>query len=191
MDKLKKFLFQKNAPFILGVALILTGTIVLLFPGTSLKTICSVLGIIVAVKGALKLFKYIKEKNEDTQNTLDLISGVLIILSALVLILHPQKILSVIPVLIGIAVLIYGISSFFGKATSLFSKISSIITIIIGVGIIGSPFALAEAVTSVIGIAMIVLGVLSIIKNAQIKKVQNLLNPSDGYTEVEFTDVDE
>lgn len=191
MDKLKKFLFQKNAPFILGVALILTGAIVLLFPGTSLKTICSVLGIIVAVKGALKLFKYIKEKNEDTQNTLDLISGVLIILSALVLILHPQKILSVIPVLIGIAVLIYGISSFFGKATSLFSKISSIITIIIGVGIIGSPFALAEAVTSVIGIAMIVLGVLSIIKNTQIKKVQNLLNPSDGYTEVEFTDVDE
>ena len=191
MDKLKKFLFQENAPFILGVALILIGAIVLLFPGTSLKTICSVLGIIVAVKGALKLFKYIKEKNEDTQNTLDLISGVLIILSALVLILHPQKILSVIPVLIGIAVLIYGISSFFGKATSLFSKISSIITIIIGVGIIGSPFALAEAVTSVIGIAMIVLGVLSIIKNAQIKKVQNLLNPSDGYTEIEFTDVDE
>ena len=191
MDKLKKFLFQENAPFILGVALILIGAIVLLFPGTSLKTICSVLGIVVAVKGALKLFKYIKEKNEDTQNTLDLISGVLIILSALILILHPQKILSVIPVLIGIAVLIYGISSFFGKATSLFSKISAIITIIIGVGIIGSPFALAEAVTSVIGLAMIVLGILSIIKNTQIKKVQNLLNPSDGYTEVEFTDVDE
>lgn len=191
MDKLKKFLFQKNAPFILGAALIIIGVLILIFPGTSLKTVCSVLGIIVAVKGALKLFKYIKGKNEETQNMLDLISGVLIIMSALVLILHPQKILSVIPVLIGIAVLIYGISSFFGKATSLFSKISAIITIIIGVGIIGSPFALAEAVTSVIGLAMIVLGILSIIKNTQIKKVQNLLNPSDGYTEVEFTDVDE
>ena len=191
MDKIKKFLFQDNAPFIIGVTLIIIGAIILLFPGTSLKTVCSVLGVVVAIRGAMKLFKYIKEKNVETEKLSDLISGVLILLGALLLILHPEKLLSVIPVLIGIGVLIYGISSFFGKSSSLFSKISAVITIIIGAGIIGSPFKLAEAVTIVIGIAMIILGILSIIKNAQIKKVQNLLNPSDGYTEVEFTDVDD
>lgn len=191
MDKLKKFLFQDNAPFVLGIALIVIGTIILLLPGASLKTVCFILGLAVAVKGASKLFKYIKEKNTENENLYDLISGVLILLGALVLILHPQKLLSVIPVLIGIGVLIYGISSFFDKSSSLIPKISAVITIIIGAGIIGSPFAFAQAVTSIIGIALIILGVLSIIKQNRINKLQNLLNPSDGYTEVDFTDVDE
>lgn len=191
MNKLKKLIFNENSPFILGGAFILVGLLILLFPATSLKTVSRAIGVLITINGATKLCKYIKENNDDNGSFGDLLSAVLSLLGALFLILRPQKFVSIIPVLIGVGIVVYGIFSLLSKKSSVFSKICSALTIALGLAIIGSPFAFAQAVTSIIGIALIILGVLSIIKQNRINKLQNLLNPSDGYTEVDFTDVDE
>lgn len=191
MNKLKKLIFNENSPFILGGAFILVGILILLFPATSLKTVSRAIGILIAINGTTKLCKYIKENNDNNGRFGDLVSAVFSLLGALFLMLRPQKFVSIIPVLIGVGIVIYGVFSLLSKKTSIFSKICSALTIAAGIAIIGSPFAFAQAVTSVIGIALIILGVLSITKQKRINKLQNLLNPSDGYTEVDFTDINE
>ncbi len=87
--------------------------------------------------------------------------------------------------------MIYGISSLVGRG-SLIAKIFSVISIIIGATIIGAPFKLAEAVTSITGAALIIVGILAITKYGSIKSIRNAIQPKDdGYKEVEFTDVDD
>ncbi len=144
------------------------------------------------IKGATKLFKYTKDKQVEEEKLTDLISAVFTLIGALILILHPERLLSIIPVIIGLVILIYGISSLVGKSFSLISKTIAVFTIIVGAGIIGAPFKFAEAVTSITGVALIVVGVLAISKYKSIKDIRKALtSESDGYKEVEFTDVDE
>lgn len=189
MDKIKQYLQKFDIGLVFGIGMALLGLVLVILPGSSLTTVCTILGIGVAIKGGLKLFTYLKAKRVETENNADLISAIVTLLGAFVLISHPRRLISIIPMLIGIGVLIYGITSFF-KTNSLFSKVTSVITAIVGLGIIGSPFAFAEAVTLILGIALIIVGVIVTIKakNTIIPKIEN--KNDDGYTEVEFKDVE-
>ncbi len=189
MDKIKKHFQKYDIGFIFGIGMVLLGLILVILPGSSLTAVCTFLGIGVAIKGGLKLFSYLKAKQIETENNIDLISAIVTLLGAFVLISHPRKLLSIIPVLIGIGVLIYG-TTFFFKASGLFSKVTSVITAIVGLGIIGSPFAFAEAVTSILGIALIIVGVIVTIKSKNTITLKIEGKDDDGYTEVDFTDVE-
>ncbi len=186
MNKIKDF----NSNFIFGIGLIISGLILVILPGSALTTVCTILGIGVAIKGALKLIDYLKSKQINAENNADLFSAIVILLGAFVLIAHPRKLLSIIPMLIGIGIIVYGASSFF-KADTLFSKITSAVTFIVGIAIVGSPFAFAEVVTSVLGVALLIVGIITIIKTKNTVKLKIEDKPDDGYTEVDFTDVEE
>ena len=190
MDKIKK-LFQKwDIGIIFGIGLAVLGAILLILPGSSLTTVCLILGIGVAVKGASKLIAYLKAKQLEAEKNADLISSIIILIGAFILIAHPRKLLSIIPFLIGIGIIVYGAASFF-KGGSIFSKITSAVIFLVGVGIVSSPFAFAEAVTSILGVALIIVGIITAIKSkgSVIFKIED--KPDDGYTEVEFTDVED
>ena len=126
MDKLKNFLKKRDIGLVFGIGLSLLGLILLILPGSSLTTVCTVLGIGVAVKGGLKLLQYLKAKQIEAENNSDLVSAIVILVAAFILIAHPRKLISIIPMLIGIGIIVYGAFSFF-KAPTLFSKITSAI----------------------------------------------------------------
>lgn len=189
MDTIKKYFKKFDMGFIFGIGMVLLGLILVILPGSSLTTVCTILGIGVALKGGLKLFKYLKAKQIEAENNNDLVSATVTLIGAFILISHPRRLLSIIPMLIGIGILVYGITSFF-KARSLFSKITAVITAIIGLGIIGAPFAFAEAVTSILGVALIIVGIIMIIKTKDTITLKIEGKDDDGYTEVEFKDVE-
>ncbi len=191
MKKIIDFIKGSKYQLLFGAASVIFGLVILLLPGATLKTACFILGIGVAIKGVASLTAYIKAKNNGEERIFTLISGVLTLAGAFILMWHPQRLLSIIPVIIGFGVLVYGISSVLSKKSGIVSKIISVITIIIGVAIITSPFKLAEAVTSIMGLALIVIGILIIA--TEISFTQKIRFPEDenGYKEIEFTDVDE
>lgn len=185
MNKIKDF----NSNFIFGIGLIISGLILVILPGSALTTVCTILGVGVAVKGAIKLIGYLKAKQINAENSADLISAIVVLLGAFVLIAHPRRLLSIIPMLIGIGIIVYGASSFF-KANTLFSKITSAVIFIVGIGIVGSPFAFAEAVTSILGLALLIVGIITVIKSKNTVTLKIEDKPDDGYTEVDFRDID-
>ncbi len=188
MDKIKNLFKNWNIGLVFGIGLAVLGLILLVLPGSSLTTVCFILGVGVAVKGTIKLIGYLKAKQINAENSADLISAIVILLGAFVLIAHPRKLISIIPMLIGIGIIVYGATSFF-KANALFSKITSAIIFIVGIGIVGSPFAFAEAVTSILGIALIIVGIIVAIKTKNsTPKIE--AHGDDGYTEVDFKDVE-
>lgn len=189
MDKIKSFLKGFNSSFIFGLGLIISGLILVILPGSALTTVCTILGIGVGVKGALKLIACLKAKQVEAERNTDLISAIVILLAAFVLIAHPRRLLSIIPMLIGIGIIVYGASSFF-KAHTLFSKITSVVIFIVGIGIVSSPFAFAEVVTFVLGAALLIVGIITVIKSKNTATLKIEDKPDDGYTEVDFRDID-
>ncbi len=194
-DLLKKIPFPL-LPVLFGCAVALLGLVLMIAPETSLNTVCFAGGIVVLLKAAGKLPDCVKGLKNGTPRTTDLVSFVATVCVGIVLMVHPKPLLSVFPVIVGICTLIYGIVSFFTKGRgSLWGKIVAVITIILAIVVINSPMVLAEAATSISGIALFVIGVFMVISKfyaqKKLKEWDIEINPDDGYKEVEFTDVDE
>lgn len=185
-------------PVLFGAIIAILGFVLMIAPETSLNTVCFAGGIVVIVKALSKLFDYIKGLKNDTPRSTDLVSFVMTVCVGIVLMVHPKPLLSIFPVIVGICTLIYGIVSFFTKGRgSLLGKITSVITIILAIVVINSPMVLAEAATSISGIALFVIGVFMVASKFYAQKklkewdIEINTDPDDGYKEVEFRDVEE
>lgn len=146
--------------FATNLIIALSGLILLIFPETSLVTVCFILGITMLIKGISRI------------TSGSVVSGVFAIILAIILFLHPKTLLSVFPFIIGLIVLGYAIFSLKNKK-KLSNKISAVLMIICAVAIIIAPFKFATAVTSITGAVLLVLGLVLIISQITSKKKNN------------------
>lgn len=161
---MNKFKLQiPRIKLITNIIIALSGLFLLVFPETSLVTVCSILGISILIKGIGKILGG------------SVLSGVSSVVLAIILFLHPKILISVFPFIIGLIVLGYAIYSL-RKNTSTSSKILNVLMLIGGVVIIIAPLGFATALTSIIGAVLLVIGLILIFsqltekKNKQITK---------------------
>lgn len=196
MDKIKKLFKKFNSATPLAIAFIIVGLVLLVLPGITIKTVCLVLGIITLTKGIIKLIGYIKKSEANQGKTRELIGVIVTFAIAFVLVIHPERLLSIIPVLLGFGLFVYGIINILKANKTTLQTITSAIMMVTGLTIVAAPFAFAEALTAILGIALIILGVILIINNNKIIRLKSdieteLRTDENGYTEIDFKDVDE
>jgi uncharacterized membrane protein HdeD (DUF308 family) len=192
MKKLKRKLPDNIFNVIIGGAFAIVGLFVLLFPDTSLMTVCYVLGTACLIGGIIRSVRYVKDKKESTPNIIDIISGIVLLAVAFMLLLHPKFLMSVLPFIIGISVVIYGVSTFFSGKGGLFSKIFAGIIAIYGVSLVLNPFKGATSITSMVGFGLLVFGIVKIVSEIVFNKNKPQLPEDidgDGYIEVDFKDI--
>lgn len=192
MKKLRKKVPDNVLNVIIGGIFATVGLFVLIFPDTSLMTVCYVLGTACLIGGIIRTVRYVKDKKESTPNIIDIISGIVLLAVAFMLLLHPKFLMSVLPFIIGISVVIYGISTFFTGKGGLFSKIFAGIIAIYGVSLVLNPFKGATTITSMVGFGLLVFGVVKIVSEIVLNKSKPQLPEDidgDGYIEVDFKDV--
>ena len=192
MKKLRNILPENFSNIIIGGVMAVVGLFVLLFPNTSLMTVCYVLGTATLIGGIIRTVRYVKNKKESTPNIIDLISGIVLLAVAFMLLLHPKFLMSVLPFIIGIAVVVYGVSTFFSGKGGLFSKIFAGIIAIYGVSLVLNPFKGATSITSMVGFGLLVFGIVKIVSEILINKNKPQLPEDidgDGYIEVDFKDI--
>lgn len=196
MDKIKKLFKKFNSATPLAIAFIIVGLVLLVLPGITIKTVCLVLGIITLTKGIIKLIGYIKKSEANQGKTRELIGVIFTFAIAFVLVIHPERLLSIIPVLLGFGLFVYGIINILKANKTTLQTITSAIMMVTGLTIVAAPFAFAEALTAILGIALIILGVILIINNNKIIRLKSdieteLRTDENGYTEIDFKDVNE
>ena len=191
IKKIKNKLTDRGIGLAVGALLAVMGIALLLFPGESLTTACAVMGVGVLVLSVIRFVKYFNDKKEDKETSKTLFSGILFLIIAFVLLMHPKFLLSVFPFLIGLAVVCYGVASFFGKP-GVFGKIFAVITVVLGASLIINPFNGATKITSMVGFVIAVVGIAKVISEIMNKDKPLLSDGTDedGYKEVEFKDVD-
>lgn len=161
--------------FATNLIIALSGLILLIFPETSLVTVCIILGVTMLIKGISKIMSGAT------------VSGVFSVVLAIILFLHPKILLSFFPFIIGLIILGYAIFSLKSKK-KLIAKISSILMIIGGIAIIIAPFKFATAVTSIAGTVLLVLGLVLIISQITSKQQKE---DSKDIVETEIIDVED
>ena len=148
-----------------SAAYILFGLVLLLRPGLSGSLICTLLGLGALLFGAVKLASYWRLKELGGFQT-DLFLGVIFAAVGIFTLVQPGIILSILPIVLGIALMLGGLSKV-QRAFQLKGMNYSRWTVVLGTGILTSllgvvllvnPFAAAAAMIQCIGLGLIVDG---------------------------------
>lgn len=188
----------KTLTIIVSVISVLIGIAFLIFPETSLSTLCLISGIFTVIYGIAKILGYYSDDAFCLAFQFDLALGVLALIFGIVLIIRPKYIISFFPVLMGIGILISGLFTFqtsreskaFGIKYWLVLLIISVLCVGTGLILIFSPFKSAVAMTSVVGASLILSGLERFtVALITVKKRKKQAVDENGYIEVNYTDV--
>ena len=176
MEKfMKKFL---RSSIITSTVLILLGFLLIFQSETTIMMISYVIGGVLVAIGVLALIRYVRAgESPALRNELDIVYGTVTIIFGIIIIKNYQIIASIIPAVIGIAIII----SSAGKLNYAFqlkteenrmwktTKILSIISTIFGVFLLFNPFKAAMGIMKIIGVFIIIYAILDLISTIAIK----------------------
>ena len=155
----------RRSYFIDGLLLIALGIFMLLYPGDSLKIVCTVIGAVVAGMGVIKVITFFT--NGADKPWIDLIVAVLQVIVGVLLITRSGSFISAFNIIVGVVLLYGAITMLVGairmaKATGItfiLSIVFAIVTGILAVIILANPVGFASFIEQLRGIALIIEGV--------------------------------
>lgn len=176
MEKfMKKFL---RSSIITSAILIILGLLLIYKSENTIMAISYVIGGVLIAIGALALIRYVKNgESPALRNELDIVYGIVTVIFGIIIIKNYQAIASIIPAVIGIAIII----SSAGKLNYAFqlksdenrlwktTMVISIISTLCGVVLLFNPFEAALGIMKIIGAFIIIYAVLDIISTLAIK----------------------
>ena len=176
MDKLFKKFFRSS--MITSLVLVAFGIMLIMKSEATIITISYVIGGILVALGVLAVIKFIQGTNKENKNELDIVYGVVTIILGVLIITHPQAIASIIPLVLGVAIVISSSTklqyAFELKANnnSLWkaTMIVSIISTLCGVLLLFNPFKGSVVFTQLVGGFIIAYAVLDIISTMTIRR---------------------
>ena len=142
--------------FAVGAAVL--GIILLIWPAASLIIMAKCIGALVAIGGLAAAYQFYKDHDSPAKSLLLVMAAVMIICGA-VIFLHPEELIKLIPMIMGILVLISGLINL-GETFTLSKKrysrwwlslIIAVITIGAGLFLITRAFSLAALITRIAG----------------------------------------
>ncbi len=142
--------------FAVGAAVL--GIILLIWPAASLIIMAKCVGALVAIGGLAAAYQFYKDHDSPAKSLLLVMAAVMIICGA-VIFLHPEELVKLIPMIMGILVLISGLINL-GETFTLSKKrysrwwlslIIAVITIGAGLFLITRAFSLAALITRIAG----------------------------------------
>lgn len=165
-----------------SIFLLLLGLLLFFKSSETLVGISYLIGGILIALGVIAIISFLRNKTRDVFVQLNIVYGVVSIVAGIFLVTVPEFIGSIIPIVVGIAVII---SSSFKVQQALVLKnldnryflpslIMAILCLICGVVILFNPFTSAVVVTQIIGLFMIVYAVLDLVNNFILRKSSNI-----------------
>lgn len=153
---------------VFSLIFILTGIFLLLRPETAINIICYVLGLLLLLSGVVSIVQFFSDKTSDNYLSFSFIFGAFVFIFGLIILIKPAIVASIIPLLLGVWMLINGVTKLSYSLTinkfnnSTVSIIGSILIIILGILLIFNPFAGAKSLVQIIGISFIVYSVIDL-----------------------------
>ncbi|MGI6183039.1 MAG: HdeD family acid-resistance protein [Candidatus Fimadaptatus sp.] len=150
---------------------ILLGLVMLFFPGVSALAVCIMFGAALTIDGIVKLIGYFSKDDMGYMFRYDLISGVVQLITGILLLMHPRVIMAAIPVVLGIALvcdcLIKGRLALGLKREGYgmwwLSMLAAVLEAVMAILMIANPFPSASAIFIMIGVAAVISGAIELI----------------------------
>lgn len=162
---------------IFSIILFIVGLFLLVKPETTLHAISYIVGIILILWGIVPIISYFTNKESQSYLEFSFIIGVFSLIFGVIIIINPDIIGSIIPLLLGIWMVINGITKLQcvlslrkNNVDTTTSMVISLVILICGIILIFNPFKGAVVLTKIIGIFIIIYSVLDIIECHTLKK---------------------
>lgn len=146
---------------------VVLGVVLLVYPGDSMRVVGIAVGVVLILTGIVKVFDFLINRDGTMYLQLNLIFGIVLVVVGAWIITQPEKVMSIIPIIIGIIITIHGISKL-RQAIELcqdhyekwwVALLLGILTAGLGILLIFRPFEALETVVQVIGAFLIYDGV--------------------------------
>lgn len=155
--------FQVGA-IVVSACMLVLGIIMLVWPEISAITVCMILGALCVVAGMYKLVRYFRIGFAGVFFRFDLGAGILYTLAGLLLLIHPQDAMTILPMAAGIYILFGSVMDIqiavemhrFGLGNWVLSLILGILDTCLGFYLLFNPFSGAAALMMAIGICLII-----------------------------------
>ena len=176
MDKLMKKFFRSS--IVTSTILIILGLLLIFQSEVTIMTISYIIGGILIALGVLAVIKFIQGTNKEGKSELDIVYGIVTTILGILIIMNPQAIASVIPFILGIAIIISSATklqyAFELKANNnrlwKVTMLISILSTLFGVILLFNPFKGAVMFTKIVGIFILGYAILDIISTITIKR---------------------
>jgi len=165
---MENFLKKVKANYMVSAALLaLFGLILLIWPRTSTTVICMALGCVLIVCGVIRLAVFWMNRDDSLYSTMNLVSGIVLAAVGVWIVVKPETIMVMVPIVIGIIVIFHSFHDF-GQAAGLYKAgydkwwialLLGLITAGLGILLVVNPFEAAETIVRVIGICLIYDGI--------------------------------
>ena len=160
-----------------GVILVL-GLLLFFKSSVTLMGISYIFGGLIIAIGVLAIVRFITNNHSDISNQLNIVYGIICIISGIFFIEKPEIIGSIIPVVMGIGIIISSSlkiqQSFNLKSLNssyfFWSFVTALLSLICGVVLLFNPFKGAVIITKVIGIFLVMYAILDICNTIVLKK---------------------
>lgn len=182
---------------IFSIIFILIGSFLLARPEDAIHLVSYALGIILIVWGVISVITFFTDK--ESQNYLDFgfIVGVFVLIFGIIILVKPDTIASIIPLLLGIWMLINGVTKLSYSLTlnnnksALSSIIISLIIVLLGILLIINPFQGAKKLVQILGISILVYSILDLIECFSIKRVMKKVKKieNNNVIDAEYTEL--
>lgn len=170
LDYLKKY---EKQSILISVLLIIVSIFLIAKPETVLSTVVTIFGVIFIVEGIINIISYIAEDSEIRAFSNELILGILLSISGVIILCNKGIFISMIPIMAGIWIIMKGIMKFqlaINLKSALSDKwgwilVSAIIMFLFGVIIVANPFTAVFTMTRFIGIMLLITEILDLIES--------------------------
>jgi uncharacterized membrane protein HdeD (DUF308 family) len=170
-----KSMYRTSIAF--SIVLFLVGIFLLIKPEVTLHAISYLVGIMLIIWGIVPVISFFTDKDNNNYLEFSFICGVFALIFGIIVMLNPDIIGSIIPLLVGIWMIINGVTKLQyaimlkrNEADAFVSITLSLIILLCGILLIFNPFGGAIVITKLIGIFLIIYSILDIIECYSIKK---------------------
>lgn len=161
LEFLRKY---ERESIIISILLIIVAIFLIAKPGLAISTVVTLFGIVFLVDGIVNIISYIIEEPEVRAFSTELIMGILLVMSGLVILFNQPLFASMLPIMAGTWIFIRSIMKFqlaINLKSALVEKwgwllVSSILMCILGILIIVNPFEAMLTLTRFIGIMIVI-----------------------------------
>lgn len=142
---------------------VILGLVLVFRPGMSMRIVCTVVGVVLLVAGVMRIMAYFAMRDGSMYAQVNLVFGIVLAVVGVWIIMKPDTVLAIIPIIVGIVIAIHGLHNL-KQAMELWRDkydkwwiafLMGVLTVGFGVLLICRPFAAIDTVVMLIGIFLI------------------------------------
>lgn len=177
---------------------ILLGIVLVVWPALSMQIVCTAIGAVLLVGGGVRLAAYFTAKDGSVYAQMNLITGIILAVVGVWILLQPDKVLAIIPIIVGIVIALHGVNNLQQTVTLCREKydkwwvalILGLLTVGFGVLLVCRPFEALDTAVKLIGIFLIYDGVSDIWIVSRIYHTAKVLKQEAEALDVESEEID-